>query len=149
MNKRTIGMVLVAVALIAIGGIAVATQQSQRKTQPANQTAHDATNSDSQHKEDEKKESGSEDLTNQTEVFIDIKDFVFTKKDITIKKGTKVTWINQDTVKHNAFSDDSKGPKGELLAKGESYSFTFDEVGTTNYYCTPHPYMKGIVNVVE
>jgi plastocyanin len=39
-------------------------------------------------------------------------------------------------------------PSSELLAKGESYSFTFKKAGTYTYHCTPHPYMKGTV-VVE
>ena len=37
----------------------------------------------------------------------------------------------------------------ELLAKVESYSWTFNTVGTYTYHCSPHPYMKGIVEVVE
>lgn len=88
-----------------------------------------------------------------TEVKMDIKDFAFTQKSITVKKGTKVTWTNQDTVRHDVASDSGApagGPAGPLLAKGESYSHTFDAVGTFPYHCTPHAaQMKATVTVTE
>jgi amicyanin len=105
------------------------------------------------------------DLTNQSEVAMDIKDFRYEKANIKIKKGTKVTWTNQDTIKHNVMEEhegsgkahDAPTPSevdpnelaGPLLAKGESYSFTFNEVSSSPYHCSPHPYMKGSVTVVE
>ena len=105
------------------------------------------------------------DLTNQTEVQMDIKDFKYEKPNIKIKKGTKVTWTNQDSIRHNVMlehegSDKPHDPPtvnevdpnklaGPLLAKGESYSFTFNEVTANPYHCSPHPYMKGSVTVVE
>lgn len=105
------------------------------------------------------------DLTNQTEVIMDIKDFKYEKPNIKIKKGTKVTWTNQDTIKHNVMLDHNDGDKphdaptreevkqnklaGPLLAKGESYSFTFNEVTANPYHCSPHPFMKGSITVVE
>jgi len=89
-----------------------------------------------------------QDLTMQTEVSMDISDFAFENKTIKIKKGTKVTWTNRDSARHNVFSKDAGGPQGELLGKGESFNFTFDTAGTFNYLCEPHPYMKGVVEVI-
>lgn len=101
------------------------------------------------------------DLTHQAEVSIDIKDFAYSKPNIKVKKGTKVTWTNQDTIKHNVILENTaKGAPspeevksnvlaGPLLKKGERYSFTFNEVSSNGYVCSPHPYMKGTVNVVE
>ncbi len=83
-----------------------------------------------------------------SEVEVEIKNFAFSPKTITIKKGTTVTWTNQDTVKHDAASDDGKF-KTELMGQGESQSVTFDEVGTYNYHCTPHPNMKATIIVTE
>lgn len=83
------------------------------------------------------------------EVKVDITGFKFAPATLTVKKGTKVTWTSQDSVKHNASSSDNEGFKGPLLAKGESYSYTFNQVGTYNYICDPHPFMKGSVTVTE
>ena len=82
---------------------------------------------------------------------LDIKDFAFQPKNIKVKVGDTVTWTNQDTARHDITpdneSDDFKS--SELLAKGESYSFTFTKAGTYSYFCSPHPYMKASVEVVE
>ncbi|HTE57257.1 MAG TPA: plastocyanin/azurin family copper-binding protein [Verrucomicrobiae bacterium] len=106
-----------------------------------------------------------EDLTGQTEVTIDIKDSGYVRPNVKIKKGTKVTWINKDTLQHNVMkehdhSDEAhEAPRrdevkpdvfaGPLLAQGESYSFTFSVVGTFPYHCAPHPFMTGSITVVE
>lgn len=105
------------------------------------------------------------DLTSQTAISIDIKDFKYSQQNIKIKKGTTVTWTNQDSVQHNVMkshNDDGKAHDapakdevkadvlaGPLLAKGESYSFTFNEAGANAYHCSPHPYMTGNVEVIE
>lgn len=105
------------------------------------------------------------DLTSKSEVQIDIKDFKYDKPNIKIKKGTKVTWTNRDMVKHNVMAEhegadqahdpptkDQVDPNefaGPLLEKDESYSFTFNEVSAQPYHCSPHPFMKGSVTVVE
>ncbi|MBJ7471863.1 MAG: cupredoxin family copper-binding protein [Solirubrobacteraceae bacterium] len=80
-------------------------------------------------------------------VTINIKDFAFSKKTVTVKRGTTIKWVNKDTTKHNAYSDKSGGPKGKLLAKNKSYSWKAAKTGTFNYYCTPHPHMKGKIVV--
>ncbi|TAH32538.1 hypothetical protein EYC58_02690 [Candidatus Saccharibacteria bacterium] len=126
---------------------------------------HDATNSDGHHSAETEKMGDLIDLTSQSEVSIDIKDFKYSQANIKIKKGTKVTWTNRDVVEHNVMQDhsdsdtahDAPTPEninpnvlaGPLLAKGESYSFTFNEATSAPYHCSPHPYMKGSVTVVE
>ena len=80
-----------------------------------------------------------------------IKDYAFSPAAIKVKKGTKVTWTNDDTVKHTVTMDDGskEGPKSQLFGKGETYSYTFNSVGTFDYHCLPHPYMKATVTVTE
>ncbi len=73
-----------------------------------------------------------------------IKDFKFQPAEMTIQKGDTITWINQDSARHNAAGDSFDTG---LLGKGESSTLTFDEAGTFDYICTPHPYMKGKVIV--
>jgi plastocyanin len=52
-------------------------------------------------------------------------------------------------VRHNAFTSQAGGPQGPLIGKNETYSFTFDQTGTYNYICQPHPNMKAVIEVVE
>jgi amicyanin len=83
-----------------------------------------------------------------------IEDFAFTPSTLTVKKGVTVTWENRDAVGHNVLADDATNGGGlpaeaDLLNEGESFSVTFDQVGTYSYHCGPHPNMKGTVEVVE
>ncbi len=80
-----------------------------------------------------------------------ISGYAFNPKKLTVKKGTTVTWTNRDEAKHNvvAVKAGAGAPAGPLLAKGQSYAFTFDQVGSFEYLCEPHPYMKASVEVVE
>ncbi len=96
--------------------------------------------------EDEEAKPDEEEAMEEEES-IDIKNFAFAPKTLTVKVGTTVTWTNQDSVGHTATSDDGSFDTG-LLAKGESGSVTFNEKGTFTYHCTPHPYMKAKI-VVE
>lgn len=82
---------------------------------------------------------------------VTISDFAFGPAKISVKKGSTVTWTNQDSVQHNVNSDtqSSNFEGSELLSKGESYSYTFNTVGTYTYHCTPHPSMQGSVEVTE
>lgn len=103
------------------------------------------------------------DLTSEESIVVKIKNYEYVPKNIKIKNGTKVTWINEDDMKHNVMLDheDSDKPhdaslgqdptkfEGPLLAKGESYSFTFNTSSNNPYHCSPHPWMKGKVEVVN
>ena len=80
---------------------------------------------------------------------VEIKNFAYGPENINVKVGTTVTWTNEDTIQHDITGHDGKGPKSELLSKGETYSYTFSEAGTFNYHCSPHPYMVGTVIVTE
>lgn len=95
----------------------------------------------------------SVDATGQDEVTVSIEDFVFETTYLKIKKGTKVTWVNNGSVVHDVTSN-SSSPKGglgsDLLGSGETYEFTFDEAGVYEYFCTPHStQMKGVITVVD
>ena len=85
--------------------------------------------------------------TNQ-EVAININNFVFNPATLKIKVGTKVTWTNGDSAPHTITSDTGTVLNSPNLAKGESFSFTFTDVGTFAYHCAVHPMMKGNI-VVE
>jgi len=80
-----------------------------------------------------------------------IEDFNFNPKTITIKAGTKVTWTNKDNVSHTVTADEKSGdaPDSGSIGQNQSFSFTFNKVGTYKYHCTPHPTMQGTVVVTE
>ena len=78
---------------------------------------------------------------------VTISNYMFAPGDIKVKVGTTVTWTNNDSVKHNVVSDDGKMPDGQLIGKGETYTYTFAKAGTYKYHCSPHPYMHGSVTV--
>ena len=84
----------------------------------------------------------------QTTNAVTVANYAFSPASITVKVGTKVTWTNQDAVKHTVTGDNG-GPSSDLFGRGETYSYTFDKVGTFTYHCSPHPYMKGSVTVTN
>lgn len=55
---------------------------------------------------------------------------------VLVKKGTEITWLNQDEQPHKIVSDNEEAgiDSGEALARGDSYTQTFDEAGTFSYY---------------
>ena len=70
---------------------------------------------------------------------------------IVIEKGKQVTWVNEDSAFHSITSG-YYGTPTQLFDSGhldpfESYTLTFDETGTYDYFCTLHPWMKGQVIV--
>ena len=76
---------------------------------------------------------------------IDISGFAFSPQEITVAKGAKVTWTNKDSVGHTIASDSFNSG---TLNNGGTFSFTFKEAGTYDYYCSIHPSMKGKIMVV-
>lgn len=70
---------------------------------------------------------------------------------ITVDTGEDVTWVNEDSAFHSVTSGSYDAPT-ELFDSGymdpyESYTVTFDQAGTFDYFCTLHPWMKGQVVV--
>jgi plastocyanin len=75
-----------------------------------------------------------------------IENFSFVPATLTIKAGTKVTWVNRDDVPHTA-TDSDKRFNSKTLDTDDQFSFTFSEPGTYNYYCGLHPKMTGQIIV--
>ena len=73
---------------------------------------------------------------------------------IEIIVGDTITWKNADTTFHDVTSgSEDTGPDGifasKPLAPGKSFSQKFSEIGVYPFYCTLHPWMTGVVNVVK
>ena len=73
-----------------------------------------------------------------------IKGYKFLPQDISVKVGTTVTWVNEDSVVHTV---EGSGMDSGNMSKGDEFTFTFDKVGVYDYICGPHPYMTGSVIV--
>jgi len=79
---------------------------------------------------------------------VSISNFAFSPTSLTVKKGTTVTWTNNDSVPHTVTGDNG-GPSSGSISSGTSYSYTFTTTGTFAYHCTIHPSMHGTVVVTE
>jgi nitrite reductase (NO-forming) len=77
----------------------------------------------------------------------------------TVKRGSSVTWINNDSVPHTATSgnpQNGEAPTGAIFDSGiigprqASKEITINaDTGTYDYYCTLHPFMKGQLTIEE
>ena len=76
-----------------------------------------------------------------------IKNFSFKPANITIKRGTKVRWINKDPHPHTATANNKRSFDSGRLGKGQSYTHTFKSVGKKPYHCEIHPFMRGRITV--
>jgi len=80
-------------------------------------------------------------------VLISVKSMQFAPQAVTVKKGTKVTWRNDDSLVHNVSAMNSGGPTSGPLLPGKTYSYTFNVPGIYSYECTLHPGMRGTIVV--
>ena len=80
---------------------------------------------------------------------VKIDNFTFAPARLTVKTGTTVTWRNEDDIPHRVASA-TRLFKSRALDTDDSFSFsfTFNEVGTYEYFCSLHPRMTGMI-VVE
>jgi plastocyanin len=77
---------------------------------------------------------------------VNIRDFEYVPRDITIERGAAVTWTNEDGAPHTA-TDDNDAWDTDRLDEDESATVTFESSGEYGYYCVYHTYMKGTVTV--
>ena len=78
---------------------------------------------------------------------VTIDNFTFAPQSLTVKAGTTVTWRNEDDIPHTVASS-TKAFKSKALDTDDSFSFTFSEPGSYEYFCSLHAHMKGTI-VVE
>ena len=82
------------------------------------------------------------------EVVIEKMEFV--PKQLKIKAGTTVTWINKEKRNnHSVLFEQENMLESDRFFPGETYQRTFDKPGTYPYRCGPHPEMLGVIEVVE
>lgn len=135
--KNVVIAVVVVVVLAGLGaGGYVLTRHKSNTTTTDNMNMNSSQNS-----------STAPVATNQ----VTIKNLSFSPMSITVKKGTTVTWTNQDSPTHTVTSDNGSATvfDSKSLDSGKTFSFTFNNTGTFNYHCNIHSSMMGTVTVTE
>src|SRR5205809_5305818 len=78
-----------------------------------------------------------------------MKGIKFNPASLTVKKGTTVTWKNDDSVAHDVTKTGGPGPKFSSgtgnLQNGDTYKQTLNTPGQVKYVCTVHPGMEGTI----
>lgn len=77
-----------------------------------------------------------------------------TDGELTIQVLDSIIWANADTAAHTVTSgtpvDGYDGKfDSSLFGPANSFKFQFTEAGTYDYFCIVHPWMTGVINVVE
>lgn len=74
----------------------------------------------------------------------------FTKQSITIKKGDKVRFVNEDPFFHNVFSlSDAAFFDLGSFPQGDSKEVEFTEAGEVEVECAIHPNMKMTIKIED
>lgn len=135
MNNKII-ISSVAVFLIMSGVFLFTNNQSQQGRQMTQQP-------DKQQPSTQKSITQPNAIENKS-ITINIQNFAYDPPTITVKQGTTVTWINNDSVIHDVKSDTFAS---QALKRGDKFEYTFDKKSTFEYLCTYHPAMTGKIIV--
>jgi plastocyanin len=77
---------------------------------------------------------------------VDIDNFAFMPRELTVKAGTTIVFRNHDDIPHSVV-----GSTGDFHSKAldtdDNFSFTFAKAGTYAYSCGLHPRMQGKITV--
>ena len=143
--NRYLPLIVIAALAIAIGvGVASMNKDDNKESSTSTPSSTTTTNDNGT--------TGTSSTTNQSATSTDeveIEGMAFKPANITVKKGTTVTWTNKNDTAHKVTGKTANGPKSETLNKDDTYSFTFNEVGEFSYFCELHPSMTGKVTVTE
>ena len=137
MNKNLLtGLAFIAIIAV-IGGVAVLGKDKGESNQSSGSDMASMT------------EASPSSMTEAPPNTVIASDFKFQQPSLKVKKGTMVTWKNEDSSQHTVTSDNNGPLKSPRFGKGQTYQYAFNEAGNFSYFCEPHPYMKGTVEVTE
>ena len=78
-------------------------------------------------------------------------DTCYVPSSLTITKGQTVTWKNQDSGFHTVTSGTYDNPDGKFdsghINPDDTFSYTFEDSGSFDFFCTLHPWMYGKIIV--
>jgi plastocyanin len=92
--------------------------------------------------------------------YIETQERNFVPRDVRASLGVdnRIIWQNDDEIAHTVTSEDYVdafyGPFDSMdtigvIGPGDTYEFIFTEEGQYPYFCIPHPWMTGSVQIVE
>ena len=143
---------LAAVVLIG-GGIWLLFLNNGNDEAPATetQTANQNNEPSSQEPSNAEQETSQDDETDGQTVQVSYTDNGFEPAEITINAGDTVVWTNNSNRAMHVASDDhpvhTDYPGFDQLSAGQSYSFTFTEVGTWGYHNHENHTDTGLITV--
>lgn len=71
----------------------------------------------------------------------------FSPQTLTVRRGDRVVWVNEDLFPHTATADSKAFDSHEIASEG-SWAYVVDaRPGAYAYYCAYHPTMKGKIVV--
>lgn len=79
-------------------------------------------------------------------VTVEMRQIALAPREVRIRAGQAVAWVNHDPLVHTATADDGSWDSGPMV-EGARWTRTFDRPGRYLYHCTPHPQMRGVVIV--
>ncbi len=142
MNRQGISLLSLLVAALAISACgagatteptAVPTAERPEPTEPPEPTAA------SRYGEPEPTQAPEAAAENE----VNIVDSAFAAPAITVPVGTSVTWTHAGNLPHTVTADDGSFDSGTLQG-GAAFSITFDQPGTSAYYCRFHGAPGGV-----
>jgi plastocyanin len=86
-------------------------------------------------------------VSDSLEITVEIRDFDFFPRELTVSAGTAITWVNRGAAPHDATDESGEWTTG-MLNQSESATVTFDSEGYYRYICTLHPNMRATLTVV-
>lgn len=82
---------------------------------------------------------------------VELDGFSFEPAVVEIGAGEQVRWTNRDATRHTVTAGASPDPSGAfelpLDGEGAQAALRFKQPGEYRYFCTPHPFMQGVVRV--
>lgn len=82
-------------------------------------------------------------------VEVGMKGLQFEPRDVTVKVGTTVTWVNNEEIPHNVVAEEGADFESDTFGKDGTYEYVADAPGVVKYVCTLHPGMEGTLSVEE
>jgi plastocyanin len=80
------------------------------------------------------------------QIEVAIEGFAFKPATLNIPTGTTVLWYNNDSVDHTVTARDNSFDS-DIISPGKTFKHTFQQSGTSEYYCRIHPNMEGEVTI--
>jgi plastocyanin len=79
---------------------------------------------------------------------IGMKSLHFQPDHVQVTVGQKLTWTNDESVRHDVKADSGATFASDTFGKDGTFSWTPGKAGTVTYECTLHPGMDGTIDVV-